>query len=169
MAIAISTIGTKVSYAFESTAGTRPSSGFNLIPQVKEIPEMNPQPEALETTSMDNVEFKTYIDGLKDLGGSLDFTVNFTQDLYDLWEAAATTGTNPTAGGVMAQWGTAKAAGKAMWLCIDIAGLSKSCFISVIPSHLGLPAASTNAVLEGVLHFIPVGEPIWNSDPTYAS
>ena len=160
MAIPITSIGVKVSYAFESVAGTRPTTGYALIPQVKEIPEMNPQPETLETTSFDNKEYKTYVDGLKDLGGVLDFTANFTQELYDLWQDAST--------GIMAQWETAKADNKAMYLCIDIPGLDESCYLSVIPSNLGLPAASVNTVMEATLHFTPVGEPIWDTDPTYA-
>lgn len=161
MSIAITTIGAKVSYAFEATAGTRPTTGFNKIPEIKEIPEMNPQPETLETTSMDNVEYKTYVSGLKDLGGVLDFTAGFTQDLYDLYQDEP--------GGIMAQWETAKASGKAMWLCIDIQGLTESCYLSVEPSNLGLPAGSTNAVMDITLHFTPVGEPIWGVDPTYTA
>lgn len=161
MAISLTSIGVKVSYAFESVAGTRPSTGYKLIPQVKEIPEMNPQPETLETTSFDNIEYKTYVDGLKDLGGVIDFTANFTQELYDLWQATST--------GIMAQWATARAVGKAMYICIDIPGLDKSCYLSVIPSNLGLPAASVNTVMETTLHFTPVGEPIWDTDPIYES
>ena len=159
MAIAITSIGVKVSYAFEDTVGTRPVSGYSVIPQVKEIPEMNPQPETLETTSFDNTEYKTYVDGLKDLGGVLDFTTNFTQELYDLWQNETT--------GVMAKWQEAKTSGKQMYLCIDIPGLSESCYLSVIPSNLGLPATSVNSVMEVVLHFTPVGEPIWAADPSY--
>jgi hypothetical protein len=161
MAIAITSIGVKVSYAFESVAGTRPTTGYTLIPQVKEIPEMNPQPEALDTTSFDNLEYTTSVPGLKDIGGDLAFTANFTQALYDLWEDSST--------GLMDLWKTAKAAGKAMWLCIDIPGLDESCYISVVPSNIGLPATSVNSVMEVTLHFTPVGEPVWASDPTYAS
>lgn len=161
MSIAISSIGVKVSYAFETTAGTRPATGYTVIPGVKDIPEMNPQPEALDTTSFDNTEYTTSIPGLKDIGGDLAFTANFSQSLYDIWQTAAT--------GVMALWETAKAAGKAMYLCIDIPGLSNSCFISVIPSNIGLPAASVNSVMEVVLHFTPVGEPTWAADPTYSA
>ena len=159
MAIAITSIGVKVSYAFESVAGTRPTTGYTLIPQVKEIPEMNPQPEALDTTSFDNLEYTTSIPGLKDIGGDLAFTANFTQALYDLWQDAGT--------GIMDKWATAKAAGKAMYLCIDIPGLDESCYISVVPSNIGLPATSINSVMEVTLHFTPVGEPTWSTDPTY--
>ena len=157
MAISISTIGVKVSYAFGSDYS---ALSYTKIPQVKEIPEMNPQPETLETTSFDNLEYKTYISGLKDLGGVIDFTANFTQELYDLWQADTT--------GIMAQWATAKANNQEMFLCIDIPGLNESCYLSVEPSNLGLPAASINSVMEVTLHFTPVGEPIWDDDPTYA-
>ena len=157
MAIAITSIGIKVSYAFESTAGTRPTTGWKVIPQIKEIPELNPSPETLETTSFDNLKYKTYIDGLKDPGGTLDFLANLTQELYTMWQ-------DPT-DGVMKQWATAKAANKAMYLCIDIPGISESCYISVIPSDLGLPSASVNTVLEITLHFTAEGEPEWGADP----
>ena len=161
MAIAISSIGAKVSFAFETTAGTRPTTGYKKLPQIKEIPEMNPSPETLETTSLDNTEYKTYIDGLKDLGGSLAFTANFTQELYDLYNGAD---------GIMKQWEDAKKAepSKAMYLCIDINGLKESCYLSVIPSKLGIPAASVNSIMEVNLYFTPAGEPEWATDPEYA-
>ena len=161
MAIAITSIGTKVSYAFEATAGVRPTEGYKVIPQVKEIPELNPSPETLETTSFDNLKYKTYIDGLKDPGGTLDFLANLTQELYTMWQ-------DPTTG-VMKQWDTAKTGGKAMYLCIDIPGIKECCYISVIPSDLGLPSASVNTVLEITLHFTAEGEPEWAEEPKYAT
>ena len=157
MAIAISSIGAKVSFAFETTEGTRPTTGYKKLPGIKEIPEMNPSPETLETTSLDNTEYKTYIDGLKDLGGSLAFTANFTQELYDLYN-----GTD----GIIKQWEDAKKLNKAMYLCIDINGLDQSCYLSVIPSKLGIPAASVNSIMEVNLYFTPAGEPVWAEDPT---
>ena len=160
MAIAISTIGIQVKYAFEATAGTRPTAAtaYTLIPQVKEIPEMNPSPDTLETTSFDNREYKTYIAGLKDLGGTLAFTANYTQALVDLWQDPST--------GVMKLWEDAKADGKAMYLCIDIPDITEACYLSVEPSKLGLPAASVNSVMEATLNFTPVGEPTWAAKPT---
>ena len=159
MAIAITSIGAKVSYAFEDTKGTRPTTGYKKLPEVKEIPEMNPTPETIETTSFDNKEYKTYVDGLKDLGGSLTFTANFTQDLYDLYNGED---------GIMKTWAAAKAEGRAMYLCVDIEGLEESCYLSVVPSKLGMPAASVNSVMEVSLYFTPAGEPTWAEDPTYA-
>ena len=57
MAIPISSIGIKVSYAFEAVAGTRPTTGYTHIEGIKEIPELNPAPDTLETTSFDNLKY----------------------------------------------------------------------------------------------------------------
>ena len=62
MGIAISTAGVTFGYAVETIKGTRPTSGYTIIPDVKEIPEMNPEPETLETTDLSQTEFKTYIE-----------------------------------------------------------------------------------------------------------
>lgn len=65
MAIELSTAGIKVLYGVEGTANTKPSS-FTNIPGPKSIPEINPEPNQLQTTSLNATDFHTYIDGLKD-------------------------------------------------------------------------------------------------------
>ena len=159
MAIAISSIGIKVSYAFEAVAGTRPTTGYTHIEGIKEIPELNPAPDTLETTSFDNLEYKTYINGLKDLGGSLTFTANFTQDLFDKWNGT---------GGIMEQYEANKDSGKEMWISIDIPGITKACYFTAEPSKIGVPSAGINEVLETSLYLTPTGEPVWEDQPTYA-
>ena len=49
MALEISTAGISVSYAVETTAGTKPST-FTNIPNIKSTPDFNPEPGALEVT-----------------------------------------------------------------------------------------------------------------------
>lgn len=158
MSIAITSIGAKVSFAFETEKGVRPTSGYTKLPEIKEIPEMNPTPDTIETTSLDNLEYRTYVDGLKDLGGALSFLANFTQDLYDLYNKAET--------GLIAKYEAAKKENKAMYLCIEIQGLSDACYLQVTPSRLGLPAASVNTVMEVTLYFTPAGEPVWAAKPS---
>ena len=89
-AINLSTAGIQLLYAVETTAGTRPTTGYTRIYGAKTTPSLNPSPETLETTTLDETEYKTYIDGLKDLGGALEFTFNLTQDLIDSWDALMT-------------------------------------------------------------------------------
>ena len=83
MAIELSTAGIKMGYAVEETAGTMPTTGYTVIPSLKSIPSLNPAPDTLETTDLSQTEYKTYIDGLKDLGGALTFTANLTQEFTE--------------------------------------------------------------------------------------
>lgn len=115
MAINLSTAGIHLYYAVESTKGTRPTaqSAYTDLVGVKSIPSMNPAPETLETTDLNQTEYKTYIDGLKDLGGALEFTFNLTQALVTMWST------------LMEAYEAAKVAEKATWFLIDIPRTNK--------------------------------------------
>ena len=151
MGIALSTAGVTVGYAVEATAGTRPTTGYTVIPDVKEVPEMNPEPETLESTTLAETEYKTYIEGLKDLGGALSFLANFTTELEEVWDELVT------------EYKTAKAADKSVWFEVKHPGLEKSVFFTGQPSAMGLPAMSVNAILETNLYITPTNAPIWET------
>ena len=151
MGIAISTAGVTFGYAVEATKGTRPTTGYTLIPDVKEIPEMNPEPETLETTDLSQTEFKTYIEGLKDLGGALSFLANFTSELEDVWSE------------LVSAYKTAIADEKATWFEIKHPKLDKSVFFTGQPSAMGLPAMSVGSVLETNLFITPTNAPTWET------
>lgn len=156
MGIALSTIGVKVSYAVETTKGTRPTTGFKHIPDLKSIPSINPAPNTADATTFDNTEYTSYVQLLKDIGGALEITANFTQELFDTWEELVTA------------YETAIAQGKETWFCFDIPGFEKSAFITVQPARMGIPEASANALLETTVFITPTGEPVFEADPTYA-
>ena len=154
MGIALSTAGVTFGYAVETSAGTRPTSGYKLIPDVKEVPEMNPEPETLETTVLSETEYKTYIEGLKDLGGALSFLANFTEELETKWSTLVTA------------YKSAKAEGKSVWFEVKHPELDKSVFFTGQPSAMGLPAMGVNAVLETNLYITPTNAPIWETKTT---
>ena len=147
MGIALSTAGVTVGYAVEATAGTRPTSGFTVIPDIKEVPEMNPEPESLETTTLASTEYKTYIEGLKDLGGALSFTANYTTELENVWT------------GLVAAYESAMDSDLATWFEIKHPKLEKSVYFKGQPSAMGLPAMSVNSVLETNLYITPTSAP----------
>jgi hypothetical protein len=154
MGIAISTAGVTLGYAVEETKGTKPTTGYTLIPDIKEIPEMNPEPETLETTDLAQTEFKTYIEGLKDLGGALSFTANYTTELETVWAALVTA------------YKAAIAEGKATWFEVKHPKLAKSVFFTGQPSAMGLPAMSVGSVLETNLFITPTDAPKWDTKTT---
>ena len=151
MGIAISTAGVTVGYAVESTAKTRPTTGYTVIPDIKEVPEMNPEPETLETTVLSETEFKTYIAGLKDLGGALSFLANYTTELENVWSD------------LVEAYETAADSDLAVWFEIKHPKLDKSVFFTGQPSAMGLPAMSVNSVLETNLYITPTNAPAWET------
>ena len=54
--IQLSTAGVTLWYAAEATAGTRPTTGYEKISEIKSIPELNPEPDNLETTTLEETE-----------------------------------------------------------------------------------------------------------------
>ena len=151
MGIPVNTAGVTFGYAVEESKGTRPTTGYTLIPDVKEIPEMNPEPETLETTVLSETKFKTYIEGLKDLGGALSFLANLTEELEDVW------------GELVEAYKTAAASGLATWFEVKHPKLEKSVFFTGQPSAMGLPGMGVNAVLETNLYITPTNAPAWET------
>lgn len=152
--IDLSTIGVQLHYAVETTAGTRPTTGYTRLYGIKSTPSLNPAPDALETTTLDELEYKTYVDGLKDLGGALEFTFNLTETLITAWD------------GLMTAYTTAKAAGKRTWFVIVVPGLADAFYFPGNPSAMGLPETSVNTVLEITNYITPVGAPVKAAKPT---
>lgn len=155
--IDLSTIGVQLHYAVEETAGTRPTSGYTRLYGIKSTPSLNPAPDALETTTLDELEYKTYVDGLKDLGGALEFTFNLTESLITAWD------------NLMTAYTTAKAAGKRTWFVIVVPGLTQAFYFPGNPSAMGLPETSVNTVLEITNYITPVGAPVKAAKPSGVS
>ncbi len=155
--INLSTAGVFLAYAVEATAGSRPTSGYTKLTGAKTTPSLNPSPETLETTTLDETEYKTYIDGLKDLGGALEFTFNLTEELVTQWST------------LMTAYETAKAAGKATWFTIVIPGLTNSFYFTGNPSAMGLPETSVSSVLEITNYITPTNAPASYTKPTITS
>ena len=154
MAINLSTAGVQLQYAVETTAGTRPTTGYTRIKGIKSTPSLNPSPDALETTTLDELEYKTYIDGLKDVGGAIEFTFNLTEDLITAWDE------------LMTAYEAGKATGKATWFTIVIPGLTNSFYFTGNPSAMGLPETSVNSVLEITNYITPTNAPEKFAKPT---
>lgn len=157
-AINLSTAGVELHYAVEKTAGTRPTTktDFTRIYGVKSTPSLNPSPETLETTTLDETEYKTYIDGLKDLGGALEFTFNLTEELITRWNE------------LMDAYQAGKATGKSTWFCIIVPELSKAIYFTGNPSAMGMPETSVSSVLEITNYITPTNAPDWYAKPTGA-
>ena len=148
MAIDLSTAGIQLGYAVETTEGTKPTA-FTRIKGAKSLPDFNPEPSTLETTTLDAVEWKTYIDGLKDPGGALSITFNLTEEFQTTWTE------------VVSAYETGKDAGKSCWWEFYIPGLKNAFFFTGNPSELGFGGAEVDAVLEVTAYVTPTGNIGW--------
>lgn len=152
-----STAGMYLCYAVETTAGTRPTTGYVKIPEVKSMPSFNPTPDTIESTTLEETEFRTYVKGLKDLSGSLEYGANLTADLITAWETLLTAYT------------TAAASNKETWFAVVHPQLSKAVFFKGEPSPIGLNEASVGSMAETTLYIIPNSAPEWQTKPTLAT
>lgn len=154
MAIELSSAGVSVQYAVEATAGTRPTAGYTKIPGIKSTPDLNPENSALDVTDLGDTEYKRYIAGLKDVGGTIAFTANNTEAFHTAWAA------------IVSAYETAIESDKGMWFAIVIPGLTKAFYMKVEPKELGLNAIEVDSVLEIDAYVAPQQIIGWDTKPT---
>jgi len=152
--IDLSTAGVTVQYAVETVAGTMPTTGYTALTGIKSIPDLNPEPSNLETTTLDELEWRTYIPGLKDPGGALAFGANNTEAFQTEWESLVTAVED------------AADTGMATWFAIVIPGLTKAFYFAGKPSPLGLSAIEVDSVLEIEGYISPSKIEGWKAKPT---
>lgn len=141
MSLEFSTIGVKIGYVVEASAGTRPTSGVTNIPDIKNIPGIDLTPSKLQVTNLlDRVH--RYIPGVKDAGDDINLTANLTAALKTAW------------GSLVSAAETAWASGKATWFEISIPNYDSFWFAG-IPTEMGFNEMGVDAVAEASLHIIP--------------
>ena len=142
MALEISTAGILVKYAVEATAGTRPTTGYTTIPNIKSTPDFNPEPSTLEVTDLSDLIWKRYIPGLKDPGGALSFNANLTSAFKTAWET------------LVSAYETGIASSKQTWFEIMVPTIG-SFYFAGIPSVLGVNGYEVDAVAEISVYVTP--------------
>lgn len=153
----ISTAGIIVAYAFETTANTRPTTGWTHIPGIKSIPSLNEQPNMIDTTTLDELTTRVGVPGLKGLPTGTNFTASWTDALIKQWAD------------VMSKYETAKSSGKQMWITVVVPGITDAFYFSAIPSALDLPAAGVEAAAEIDIYITPTSERTMDAKPTSIS
>lgn len=153
MGLAFNTAGVKVKYCTESSVGTRPTTGYTVLPDLKTTPDLNAEPSTLDTTTFDSLEWKTAIPGLKDVGGAVAFTGNLTASLKTAWTSCVSAAK------------TARAAGKATWFEVAIPNFD-SFFFAGVPVDMGLKGMGVDEVAEIDLYVTPEKFEGWASAST---
>ena len=147
MANAVSTAGMTVKYAVETTAGTRPTTGYTEIPGVKALPAFGDEKNTIQTTPLSATKNHTYIDGLDDSGGAIQLTVNDYPAFRTAWTACVT---------AYEGLGT----GLRMWFeyCYPENSDLDSFYCPGKPVALGFGGAEVDSVLENQANVVPEGD-----------
>ena len=141
MALELNTIGVKIGYCVETSAGTRPSSGYTNIPDIKEIPAIESTPSQLEVTNLVDTH-RRYIPGVIDSGNDFALTGNMTAALKAAWASLVSDAD--------AAWGS----GRSTWFEISIPNFD-SFYFAGRPTELGASQLGVDAVIEATMHIIP--------------
>lgn len=155
MANAVSTAGMNLKWCAESTAGTRPETGYTIVEGCKAIPEMFNDPNTLDSTPLNATKNHTYIKGLGDTGGSVAITVNDYPAFRTAWNACVSAYEGLTGG-------------KQMWFEISYpedSGL-ESFYFPAEPIALGFGGAEVDSVLENNANLLPQGDYLYAAAST---
>lgn len=140
MALEFNTIGVQLKYAI-GTGTTRPTSGYTVIPDIKEIPEIQMSPSQLEVTNLVDGS-RRYIPGVKDPGSDMSVLANMTTSLKTAWTSLCTAAS------------TAWTSGNYTWFEVAIPNFD-SFYFAGLPVDMGMSQQSVDAVEEANLHIIP--------------
>lgn len=141
MALEFNTIGVKLKYCVEASAGSRPTTGYTNIPDIKSIPAIDLTPSKLEVTNLID-KYRRFITGVLDAGDSIDVNANLTATLKTAWASLISAATS------------AWASQKSTWFEISIPNFD-SFYFAGIPSEMGVGELGVDAVAEASLHIIP--------------
>ena len=123
----LTSLGVKIAIGSSTTETTKPTS-WTRIPQVIEMSEIDLDPDTIDTTSFDNLRYKSSVAGLIDTSGIQTLTVNATDDekAETLWDQMA------------------EASNAYVWLCVVIPNKTDATFIPINPIKTGAYNVAVN-------------------------
>lgn len=133
MALEITTVGAKVAYCIETTAGTRPTTGYTELKDVNEAPEFDLSLETIDASNITDT-ITRYVPGRQDPGGDASFTMNHTNAMITQWKAMVTAAD------------TAYAAGKLCWFAYIFPDAADAFFWAGRPRDLGSSGIQQNSL-----------------------
>ena len=130
----LSTLGVVMGYAVETTAGTKPTA-YSALDRINNIGGIQMDVEKIDASALEDTQTK-YVAGRADTGGDWTITVNFTDETQDQWSD------------LISAYNTAAAAGKQLWMQVQIPNQTDAFFvIAQPPQQLPMPEIGQNELL----------------------
>lgn len=131
-AIYMSTAGIQLAYGIETVAGEKPDE-FVIIQGVTSLSEISSEKEQIEVTPLSAEEYKEYVGGLADPGGTWEMGFNESNVLHTTWAA------------IVEAYKTAKQSGLRMWFEAYHPSLNEAFFLVGEPNILGFGGAEVSS------------------------
>ena len=147
------TLGCIISWAWEATAGTRPTDNYAIIYDCTKGVPLGGTPDKLETTVLIADKWKTNKNGLQD-PGDLTLECNWTESVINM-HAAWLDFAASTAG-----------KGKRLWICTQMQGSEKADYVPVIPASRQIDPPEPNTVPNYIINLDGEGDPVTAAKPT---
>ena len=142
MALEFSSAGVQIRYCVETTKGSRPTTGYKVIPSIKSSPDFNAEPSQLDVTDFSDKVWKRSIAGLRDVGGAIAFTANMTTSFKSAWTS------------LVSAYTTAWASEKSTWFEVAIPNFD-SFYFAGQPIELGVKGMDVDSVVEADGYVVP--------------
>lgn len=158
--IPLTSIGLKIGWAVETTAGERPTEGYKRIHGLYSTPDLNIAPSTADATSFDDTLFTRKIDLLPEIPDTMDYGVRYGKQFKKDWDALCDA------------YDTAKKSGKEIWFVEDVpddgdAEFENAYFYTGKPLRMRKPVFEANSGVDTTAYIVYTGSYEEGESPTY--
>lgn len=159
MAGEISSAGVAIYYAPESTAGTKPASGFkqkatsstlNIADYVTGVSGLGADYDMLDVTPLSETDRHRFIKGLQSNDGSISLSANINPTSRSDWQR------------IVSEY-TALTGGKALWFEFVLPGDSQAIFVRGEPLPMRFPDVEAGSAVQGAIQIVENEYGDWSS------
>lgn len=159
MAGEISSAGVAIYYAPESTAGTKPASGFkqkatsstlNIADYVTGVSGLGADYDMLDVTPLSETDRHRFIKGLQSNDGSISLSANINPTSRTDWQR------------IVSEY-TALTGGKALWFEFVLPGDSQAIFVRGEPLPMRFPDVEAGSAVQGAIQIVENEYGDWSS------
>ena len=162
MAGEVSSAGIKISYCVETTAGTRPTSGYKeketsatlkIADYVTGISGLTAEFEQYDVTPLSETQRHRFVKGLQGNDGNLSLSCNINPTSRADWSAIVSVY-------------EALTDGKGMWFAFALPGDTQGAYFRCIPCPMGFPDVEAASAVQGAVQLIENQYAGWAANPT---
>lgn len=156
----LTTIGLKIGWAVETTAGVRPTTGYKRLHGIYTSPDLNIAPSTTDRTSFDETKFTLKAPLLPEIPDTMDYGMRYGKQAKKDWDAMCDA------------YETAREKGLEIWIVEDVPDdedddFDNAYFYTVQPLRIKKPAFEANTGIDATAYAVWTGSYEEGDSPTY--